>query len=136
MQYLMPTNQVSAYSVSVVIGSVINALLNVPLILTLGTIGAIIATVLSELSVSCYQLFAIRTQLRLSRLFSESWKYLVAGLLMYLVAKAITLGLPDRVWAIGVEVLVGTVVYLLVLLLFQPKVLFGYINHFLNRVRR
>ena len=50
VQYLLPTNQVKSYTVSVILGSIVNIVVNVPLILWLGTMGAVIGTILSGIS--------------------------------------------------------------------------------------
>uniref|UniRef100_UPI002610859B polysaccharide biosynthesis C-terminal domain-containing protein n=1 Tax=uncultured Brachyspira sp. TaxID=221953 RepID=UPI002610859B len=67
--------QNKSYTVSVIIGAIVNLMLNIPLIIYLGTVGASIATVISEMSVTVYQLFIIHKQLNLHTLFSDLSKY-------------------------------------------------------------
>ena len=132
-QYLLPTNQLSAYSTSVIVGSLINIVLNVPLILMWGTMGSIWATVLSELSVSLYQLFKIKNQVELGTLFQESWKYLISGVVMFVVTKKWLMGLPVTVWAVASAVAIGIITYTGVLMILRPKVLLKYIDDFISR---
>ncbi|QSW68494.1 flippase (plasmid) [Lactiplantibacillus plantarum] len=129
VQYLLPTNQLGAYTTSVVLGSVVNIVLNVPLILIWGTMGAIVATVLSEATVSIYQLLRVRKQLKVERLFTESWKYVLSAIIMYICLKALCYNLPITVWAIGVEVVVGFFIYASVLFILVPRQLIGYVKH-------
>ncbi|WP_457664374.1 hypothetical protein, partial [Streptomyces brasiliscabiei] len=77
-----------------IIGAIVNLMLNIPLIIYLGTVGASIATVLSEMSVTVYQLFTIHKQLNLHTLFSDLSKYLIAGLVMFLIVFKISLLTP------------------------------------------
>ena len=83
VQYLLPTNQNKSYTLSVVLGAIVNIVINVPLILFLGAFGSTIATVCSEMAVSGYQLFAIRQQISYKKLFHDFGKYMLAGFLMF-----------------------------------------------------
>ncbi|UQB62625.1 polysaccharide biosynthesis C-terminal domain-containing protein (plasmid) [Lactiplantibacillus plantarum] len=121
-QYLLPTNQNKPYTISVMIGAIVNLILNVPLIMYLGTVGASIATVFSETSVIAYQLFAIRHQVSFNKMFFESFKYLISGLVMFLIVFEINRKTP-RTWLfIGVEIISGTIIYLLLLLILRAEI--------------
>ena len=61
-QYLLPTKQQNKYTLSVVVGAVVNFVLNLFLIRTYGAIGASIATVISELAVTITQFIFVRDQ--------------------------------------------------------------------------
>jgi len=67
-QYLLPTKQLHAYTMSVVLGAAINIVINVPLILLWGAVGTTISTVLSELLVTLWQLRAIKNQVKYQKL--------------------------------------------------------------------
>lgn len=135
VQYLLPTDQVKQYTVSVILGSLVNIIVNVPLILWLGTMGAVIGTILSESVVTLYQIYSIKNQLSLGELFSESWKYCLSALIMFVVIKGWQLTWKMSMTALIVEVLLGMVVYFIVLLLLRPRILFGYIAPYIDHVR-
>lgn len=127
-QYLLPTNQLNAYTNSIVLGSVVNIILNFPLIELFGTPGAMWATMIAEFLVAGSQLWAIRHQVVFHDLFSETWKYLVSALVMLggvrltmVAASAYSLTLR-LVAGIGV----GVVTYVAILLLLRPHNLFSY----------
>lgn len=130
IQYLLPTNQIQSYTASVVLGSVVNIVLNVPLILMWGTMGAIVATVISEAIVSGYQIYKIRQQLPIFSLFKGIWKYALSGLAMFMVIVVIAQLFTPGVLGIMVEVLVGIVTYVAILFMLQPKELFSYVTRF------
>lgn len=130
IQYLLPTNQIQSYTASVVLGSLVNIILNIPLILLWGTMGAIVATVASEAAVSGYQIFKVRHQLRIFSLFEETWKYALSGSAMFMIITVIAQLFKPGVLGIVVEVVVGIVAYIAILFLFQPKQLFSYITRF------
>lgn len=123
MQYLLPTNQTKAYTISVVLGAAVNLIANLPLIFFLGTIGAAISTALSELSVTLYQLISIRHQVSYKQLFGDSYKYWLSGLVMFLVVFLLDRMLPDRWFSIICEVVVGFITYLVLIVLLKVKIL-------------
>ncbi|MFD1483993.1 flippase [Lacticaseibacillus baoqingensis] len=133
VQYLLPTNQMRPYTTSVVLGSIANIILNVPLILLWGTMGAVIATILSESIVTGYQVYYVRRQIKLRRLFSEAWKYLAASVIMYAVIRVLDHVLGQRIVALVIEVLVGMGVYVVALLLLRPRVILGYVQEFMHK---
>lgn len=135
VQYLLPTDQVKPYTVSVILGSLVNIVVNVPLILWLGTMGAVIGTILSESVVTLYQIYAIKDQLSLGELFSESWKYCFSALIMFVAVKALEMTWPTSIVFLMIEVVIGMVVYFVVLLLLRPRILFGYIAPYMDRLR-
>lgn len=110
-QYLLPTKQNKAFTISVVLGAIINIIINIPLILLWGALGATIATVISELTVTGYQLYTVRKQISFERLFEKSPKFLLAGGLMFLVIKVLDMKLADSWSALIFEVCLGVVVY-------------------------
>ncbi|MDE3295328.1 oligosaccharide flippase family protein [Lacticaseibacillus rhamnosus] len=136
VQYLLPTDQVKPYTVSVILGSLVNIVVNVPLILWMGTMGAVIGTILSESVVTLYQVYAIKDQVLLKDLFSESWKYFLSALVMFVIVKGLEMTWPTSIPILALEVLIGMVVYLAILLLSRPSVLMGYIKPYVDRLHR
>ena len=131
VQYLLPTNQLRPFTTSVVFGAFANMVLNVPFILIWGSNGAMIATVLSELLVTTYQLSKVRKQLRIKSLFSEVWKYLIAALLMGISVRIFinVLPLSNFVALLGATVY-GALVYTLALFMLRPAVLLRMVASF------
>ena len=122
-QYLLPTNQNKSYTVSVIIGAIVNLMLNIPLIIYLGTVGASIATVISEMSVTVYQIFIIHKQLNLHTLFSDLSKYLIAGLVMFLIVFKISLLTPTSWIFILLEITVGIIIYVVLLIFLKAEII-------------
>ncbi|WP_203633359.1 flippase [Lacticaseibacillus suibinensis] len=123
VQYLLPTGHNRAYTWSVVLGALVNVVLNVPLILRLGADGAMIATILSELAVTGFQLYATRKELEFRQLFEGQWKYWLAGLAMFAVVFGLTRVLRGGYLSLIIEVIAGVVVYATIVVLFRPKLI-------------
>lgn len=129
-QFLLPTKQTKAYTTSVIIGAVVNLVMNIPFILFLGAVGAAIATVLSEISVTVYQLYVIRMQIQYKKLFTDTGKYIIAGIIMFWIVILIDGKLQSTWTMLGIEVVIGIMLYLSLLVLFKAKIIHDAINIF------
>lgn len=114
-QYLVPTNRVNKYTASVVMGTVFNIVLNIPCILVGGLYGAMLSTVISEIIVVCYQFFIVRNELNFHELFKNNFKYLISGLIMFIIVFTMDIKMPGNFVSIVIQILAGVVVYLLML---------------------
>ncbi|USS88928.1 polysaccharide biosynthesis C-terminal domain-containing protein [Fructilactobacillus cliffordii] len=135
VQYLVPTGQNKAYNYSVIIGAIVNIVANVPLILLIGTVGATLATVLSETCVTIYQVYAIRNQVNLRKLFEGYFKYFIAGVVMFAVVFAIDLKAPDTWLALFVEIMVGMICYALMLIILRPHLIRETLEKLMSRAK-
>lgn len=122
-QYLLPTRQNRSFTLSVIFGAVVNLIANIPLILMYGAVGAAIATVLSELSVTVYQLIVVRKQINYRMLFDDQYKYFLSGLVMYLLIVVIDKVLPSDWISLIIEVCSGIFIYLILLLILKVKLI-------------
>ena len=121
VQYLLPIHHQRDFTVSVTVGAFVNIILNIPLIRTWGLYGAMWSTIISEISVTLYQLWVVRGLLSYKILFSNSWKYLLAGTIMFIPVFCMNQNLKDNWLMMGVEVIVGIIVYgLMVFILKAP----------------
>lgn len=84
-QYLLPTKRQKEYTLSVAIGVLVNFVLNYILIKQFASIGASIATVLSELVIVVIQFQYIKKDISLKNLLEMAWKYFISGLVMFAV---------------------------------------------------
>lgn len=122
-QYLLPTKQTRAYTVSVITGAFVNLVMNIPLIILWGAVGAAVATVLSELSVTLYQLYVIKEQVDFRKLFNDTFKFLIAGVVMFALIFSLVQYLPMTWLMLILEVLIGIGVYTFLLLVFHVDLL-------------
>lgn len=93
-----------------------------PLIHTWGLYGAMWSTVISEISVTLYQLWAVRGLLDYKQLFSSSWKYLLSGIVMFVPVFWMNQHLKDSWPMMGLEVIVGVIIYGVMILTLEPPI--------------
>jgi len=122
-QYLLPTKQTKSYTTSVVLGAVVNIFINIPLILAWGAIGAAVATVLSEITVTSYQLWTIRRQISYRGLFNDNQKYMVAGVAMFIVVRLFDKLLAANWLMLSFEIVVGIGIYGLFLIILRASII-------------
>lgn len=122
-QYLLPTKQTRTYTVSVVLGSVTNIVINIPLILKYGVYGAMIATLLSELTVTSYQLIKVRTALKLSKLFANVGKYMFAAVIMFMPVYVLNICMKISALSLFFQILIGLLIYIGMICILQPSIL-------------
>ncbi|WP_063698082.1 flippase [Pediococcus inopinatus] len=130
-QYLIPTNQIGKYTWAVSISAIINLVLNVPLISKFGVVGATFATVASEISSTGLQLFFVRKQLNLGKLFYGFWKYCISGLLMFCVVRYMNINTKMSIINLSIQVGSGILVYFSGIFLLRAPFSFT-INKFLK----
>lgn len=122
VQYLLPLNKNKEFTASVTAGAIINIILNIPLIHTWGLYGAMCSTVISEVTVTAYQLFVVHKMLRWKVLFKDSWKYFISGLVMFIIVFSMNRALSSSWLMTGLEVLVGIIIYCVMILLLRAEI--------------
>lgn len=122
-QYLLPVNRVKDFTTSVTVGAVVNIIMNFPLIHLWGLNGAMWSTVLSEISVTAYQLFVVRKSLDIRKMFAGSWKYLLSGIVMFIPVFWLNTHMKASWLWMLVEVAAGIVIYVGMVLLLRAPVL-------------
>lgn len=122
-QYLMPVNRVKEYTISVTVGAVANIILNLFLIEAYGANGAALASAISEFIVTAVQLYFIRNTIRRRELFGSMWKYLLSGGLMFIVVYRVNSLVKMNFGNLIMQILVGTVVYMVGLVITKAPIL-------------
>lgn len=130
-QYLIPAKMNKEYTISSVIGAVVNILMNIILIKEWGVYGAIVATLLSEIFVIMYLIYSVRNVFNIkTMIFSNFWKYALSAILMLIFILLIESLLASSVYAVMVEIALGVVIYLGFLICLKAKVLANWRNFF------
>lgn len=110
-QYLIPKEKDKIYIQSVCIGAVINLVCNFALIQKFGAIGASIGTILAEFSVMFYQTIFVKTELLIKKYIRYLIKFLISGIIMFLIVKLQELYITNKFILLVVQVLIGVSVY-------------------------
>lgn len=131
-QFLLPTNQTKYYTISVFMGASINVILNIPLILYLGVLGAVVATVISELAVTVTQCHYVRKTVAISPFFVELWKYLISGIIMSTIVRILHMTFPGKITFFLLEICIGILIYGIFIVLLKAPIV-GFFKSFFRK---
>ena len=135
-QFLLPTKQQWKYTLSVIIGAVTNIVLNLLLIPMYGAIGACIATIVAEFSVTFVQFIMTRKYLNIKTILMLSYKYLIASLIMFGVSMSINRIINDSFICIATQIAASSIVYLLMLIVLRDNAFKYVVDVVVNAIRK
>lgn len=131
IQYLLPIKRQKDYTISVIIGAVINLILNLIFIPKLSSIGAAIGTVIAEFSVTLVQFYFIRKEFNIKSILLNSKKYFISSIIMSIViilCNKFLLYNTGTLLRIVFDMITGIVLYFVLLLILKDEFLFKIIN--------
>ncbi len=135
-QYLLPTDRMVPYTVSVFTGMGVNVVFNAILIRPLGAFGAALSTVISELAVLIVQMIAVRKDFPVIRMYLRGWRNFVAGGVMFACVYALGKGMGDTIETLFVQITLGVIVYFVLLVLFRDPFIMQGANMVLSKFKR
>lgn len=115
IQYMVPTNMLKQYSLSVIYGAITNFLLNLLLIPMYGAIGSSLSVMAAELVVTMTQYFYVRKSFKTDLKIRSIFTYLFAGSVMCIIAYFIGLQMGSRLLTNLVQASVGAIIYITIL---------------------
>ena len=135
-QYLLPTQKQNIFTISVVLGSVINVIMNFLLIRKYNAIGASIATVVAEFGVTAIQCWFVRKELPLKKVFLQGVKYCVLGAIMGSIVYYVGKVLGTSIAVLGIQIILGIVIYLIELFIVKDQLFLEGIEGILVRLKK
>lgn len=120
-QYLLPIGRQKEYTISVIIGCIVNFTMNLILIPFFKSIGAAIASVIAETSVTLIQICFTKKDFDYILILKNNIRYVFAAIFMFVVVFSIAINIPASIATTVMCVLVGSIVYICVLLLLKDQ---------------
>lgn len=122
VQYLLPSNRVNEFTISIVSGAVVNFTINFSLIPSMGALGAVIGTIAAECAVMTVQIYFLRNKIHWVRYFTGFSKYLLASLFMYGSVRLVGAYFGSAFYTNLIQIGIGSIVYFSVLVLTKEEV--------------
>ena len=110
-QYLIPNNMDKEYIISVIAGAVINLIANSLLITRYDAMGAVVGTILAEMSVCIIQCFFVRHKVDMVLYIRKSLFFLLLGFVMYAIIGLINHGRENGLLLLIVDIIIGVIIY-------------------------
>ena len=114
----------------IIIGAITNLVINMLLIPNFKSVGAIIATIIAELTISLLYLKNCNGFLSLKDLLKLSYKKVIAGFIMYLFIFYITKLSMNVYLMLIIQIVLGALLYVICLLIMRDKFIFETVLNF------
>ena len=125
-QYLVTIKKQKIYTISIVVGAIINVFMNYFLIPKYYSIGAAISSVTAEGIIALIQIvyivYYIR-EIKMKDIFSYLWQYTLAGIIMFIIVKKLSLYLNANILNTAILIIIGAVIYFIILIVLRNKLM-------------
>ena len=125
VQYLIPTKKQKQYTIAIIVGTVINCVLNYILIPYLGAIGACISSIICQIAIIFIQVIYVNKNLDLRKMFAGTINYFIAGIIMLIVINLIKMFIINNMY---VNILIGGIIYCGILFILRDSLFIEGIN--------
>lgn len=112
MQYLVPCHKEKVFLQSSIVGMITNLCANIALIPQYGALGAVIGTLLAEITTCIWQLFKTYKEISYLKSLLHLVFYCFIGIAMFIIVRLTTRISQHLITQLGIEISVGVIVYL------------------------
>ena len=134
-QYYTPSGQRARSAKVIVLGACINLILNLVLIPTFKSQGAVIASVIAELSITALYVRMSDGYLTAADIIKSSWKRVLAGIVMCAVVILLGHIQLNMILKLAVQISIGVAVYFGLLMIMSDVMLKNLINQGRNAIK-
>lgn len=135
LQYLIQVKKQKEFTISVIVGALVNVILNFILINLYGTIGATISSVIAEFTILfVHVIFFTKDSISFIDLIKNSYKYIIASVIMYICLICLNNIIPQNIIGLLLDVVIGAVVYLISLIILRAEFVINIIIKLLEKV--
>lgn len=128
IQYLIPKGEDKKYTISILIGAGINLIRNAILIHFFQSVGAVIASLLAELSITIAQRFIVRKIFPASKILAPIAKYFDAALIRFIPAYLLSEKLSPSIGHTLIIVFLSVLIYGGLRVLFKDEFVWSVLN--------
>lgn len=127
-QYLIPKEKDKGYVISVIMGAIVNFIFNMIFINYWHAMGAAIATLLAEATVTIAQLIYVRKQVKLNLMLTSSIKYIIVGIIMFAICMLYNLISIQSILKLLLQIATGIIIYIGILFITKDEFIIEIIN--------
>lgn len=136
IQYLITTGKQKVFTITVVIGAIVNFILNLILIPRFKADGAAIASVIAEFIILITQVIYLWKIFNFKKIFISNIKYLIYSLIMLLVVVLIGNNLEHTFISLVIQIFAGIITYAIILLITKEPLLKEMLEIIKKKVKR
>lgn len=137
VQFLIPINKQNIFTLTVLIGAILNFVLNLVLIPIFMSLGAAIASVTAETAIALVQFYFVKKYFSLIDVLSISKKYFLCSLIMFFVLEIVQflMSYPSSILSTMFLVLIGCIIYGTLLFIWKDSFFLETMEKILGKVR-
>lgn len=120
-QYSLPTKQQKQYTISIVIGLIVNLIANSICIIKFGALGAAVATLISQTIVVLVQIYYVKGKIDVPNSLRSGVNYCISAVVMFAVCMLTNIVISTGVLSVACKVIVGGIVYFVMLVILKDE---------------
>ena len=133
-QYLLPIGRQKEYTLSVVTGCIVNYSINLLLIPHFLSIGAAVATVIAETSVTGTQIFFTRKDFKFGEIISSNKHYIISSFIMFIPTYFLAKYLSASIINTFICITIGSLIYIGLLFIMKDEMLIEAVNKMKRKI--
>lgn len=135
IQYLLITGREKKYTIAIVTGTILNILLNILLIPKFYGMGAIFASLISEVIIIVIMYFDIKEEISLKIILQKAKNYCISGFIMFVTLTLIQARMSSNMNETMILIFIGAITYICCLLIFKDELLIKLCKEVLNKIK-
>ena len=120
-QYYTPAGLRKKSAQYIVVGAIVNLILNIMLIPKFGAKGAVVGSLMAEGTITALYLWNCNGYIRVRQIVKNGWKKCLAAIVMFIMIKMLGVIILNNTLLIAVSIIAGAIVYILLLMLLRDK---------------
>lgn len=117
-QYLIPRSKDIEYTISLIIGAVVNFIVNFALIPAYGAMGATIGTLIAEIVMTTIQAILVCKKLPVIKYITQNGVFLLFAFIMYIILKDIQFYIKYSAFNLVMLVILGSIIYMVMFFIY------------------
>ena len=111
-QYLIPKERDKDYIISVILGAIVNLVMNIILIPRYASIGACYGTICAELIVMLYQTYKVKNELNISVYIKNIMIFVINSLIIFIIVDLLNYIPMSIYYRLILQVIIGIIIYI------------------------
>ena len=132
--YLIPTKKDKKYTSSIIIGAVVNFILNAIVIKKYSSEGASVATVIAEFMVTSTQLILVKEDIKIKEIFKMTYKYFIMSIIIFIVSLIIGSLIKNSIISIVIQFIISCLIYFSGLMILKDKFVLKICNKIVTKM--
>ena len=136
VQYLIQVKKQRIYTITVVIGAIVNIVLNFILINIFKSVGAAIASVFAETAILIAQLIFVRKDINIKNVYKGAWKYILSSIIMFIFTILLKDITNNQFYNLIIQIVTGSCIYFVILFILKDEFFKDVIQRVLNKFKQ